>query len=255
LRITFLGTGTSQGVPVIACECNVCLSVDKHDKRLRVSVLLEVDGKVILIDSGPDFRYQMLRENVKKLDAILYTHEHKDHVAGLDDVRAFNYKQGAEIDIYAHERVQDAIKQEFHYIFSGYNYPGIPRLKLNSITEGQRFTVEGIDVIPISVMHHQLPVFGFRIGDFTYITDAKTVSSEEKMKISGTKILVINALQKEDHLSHFTLEEALDFAFEIGAETTYLTHISHKMGTHLEVSQVLPKGVLLAYDGLSLHIY
>jgi phosphoribosyl 1,2-cyclic phosphate phosphodiesterase len=254
LKVTFLGTGTSQGVPVIACDCNVCMSADKHDKRLRVSVLLEVDDKVILIDSGPDFRYQMLRAKVTKLDAILYTHEHKDHVAGLDDVRAFNYKQGAEIDIYAHKRVQEAIKQEFHYVFSGNNYPGIPRLKLNSILEGERFEVEGIGVVPISVMHHQLPVFGFRIGDFTYITDAKTVSLEEKKKIFGTKTLVINALQKEKHLSHFTLEEAIDFALEIGAETTYLTHISHKMGTHLEASKELPEGVLLAYDGLTLNL-
>jgi phosphoribosyl 1,2-cyclic phosphate phosphodiesterase len=254
LKVTFLGTGTSQGVPVITCECEVCKSADKHDKRLRVSVLLEVDKQVILIDTGPDFRYQMLRADVKKLDAVLYTHEHKDHVAGLDDVRAFNYKQQAEVDIYAHQRVQNALKREFHYIFSGDNYPGIPRLRLNNIIEGESFQAAGIDIIPISVMHHQLPVFGFRIGDFTYITDAKIISPQEKEKIKGSKILVINALQKEKHISHFTLDEALEFAAEIGANKTYLTHISHKLGTHAEVSKQLPEGVFLAYDGLELEI-
>lgn len=254
MKVTFLGTGTSQGVPVITCECEVCKSADKHDKRLRVSVLLEIDNQVILIDTGPDFRYQMLRADVKKLDAILYTHEHKDHVAGLDDVRAFNYKQQAEVDIYAHQRVQDALKREFHYIFSGENYPGIPRLRLNTIIEGESFQAAGIDIIPISVMHHQLPVFGFRIGDFTYITDAKIISQQEKEKIKGSKILVINALQKEKHISHFTLDEALEFAAEIGANKTYLTHISHKLGSHAEVSKQLPEGVFLAYDGLELEM-
>lgn len=254
MRVTFLGTGTSQGVPVITCECVVCKSADKHDKRLRVSVLLEVDDQVILIDTGPDFRYQMLRADVKKLDAILYTHEHKDHVAGLDDVRAFNYKQQAEVDIYAHQRVQDALKKEFHYIFSGDNYPGIPRLKLNNIMDGESFQAAGIDIIPISVMHYLLPVFGFRIGDFTYITDAKIISPQEKEKIKGSKILVINALQREKHVSHFTLDEALEFAAEIRANKTYLTHISHKLGTHAEVSKQLPEGVFLAYDGLELEI-
>ena len=254
MRVTFLGTGTSQGVPVIACECVVCKSADKHDKRLRVSVLLEVDDQVILIDTGPDFRYQMLRADVKKLDAILYTHEHKDHVAGLDDVRAFNYKQQAEVDIYAHQRVQDALKNEFHYIFSGDNYPGIPRLKLNNIIDGESFQAAGVDIIPISVMHYLLPVFGFRIGDFTYITDAKIISPQEKEKIKGSKIVVINALQREKHVSHFTLDEALEFAAEIGANKTYLTHISHKLGTHAEISKKLPKDVYLAHDGLKLEM-
>jgi phosphoribosyl 1,2-cyclic phosphate phosphodiesterase len=252
LKVTFLGTGTSQGVPVIACDCAVCMSDDRHDKRLRVSVLIEVEGKTIVIDSGPDFRYQMLRAGVKKLDAILYTHEHKDHVAGLDDVRAFNYKQDSEVDIYAHKRVQEALKKEFHYVFSGNNYPGIPRLKLNTIEDGQPFQAAGIDIIPISVMHFQLPVFGFRFGDFTYITDAKTITAEEKLKIKGSDILVINALQKEKHISHFTLDEALELAAEIGAKKTYLTHISHRLGTHAEVSKQLPEGVFLAYDGLEL---
>ena len=254
MKVTFLGTGTSQGVPVIACQCAVCMSDDKYDNRLRVSVLIEVEGKTIVIDSGPDFRYQMLRAGVKKLDAILYTHEHKDHVAGLDDVRAFNYKQDSEVDIYAHKRVQEALKKEFHYVFSGNNYPGIPRLKLNTIEDGQSFQAAGIDIVPILVMHFQLPVYGFRFGDFTYITDAKTITAEEKLKIKGSDILVINALQKEKHISHFTLDEALELAAEIGAKKTYLTHISHRLGTHAEVSKQLPEGVFLAYDGLELDI-
>lgn len=254
MKVTFLGTGTSQGVPVIACDCAVCISANQHDKRLRVSVLVEIQGKTIIIDTGPDFRYQMLRAGVKKLDAILYTHEHKDHVAGLDDVRAFNYVQGSAVDIYAHKRVQEALKNEFHYVFSGSNYPGIPRLKLNTIQDGLPFQAAGIDVIPISVMHFQLPVLGFRMGDFTYITDANLITEAEKSKIKGSDILVINALQKEKHVSHFTLEEALELAAEIGAKKTYLTHISHRLGTHDEVSEQLPEGVFLAYDGLELEL-
>ena len=254
MKITFLGTGTSQGVPVIACDCEVCTSGSKHDKRLRVSVLIEDQGKTLVIDAGPDFRYQMLRAGVKHLDAILFTHEHKDHVAGLDDVRAFNHKQQSEIDIYAHIRVQEALRKEFHYIFSGNNYPGIPRLRLNTIEESQTFDVSGISVIPISVMHFKLPVFGFRIGGFTYITDANSISEEEKQKIKGSELLVINALQKTKHISHFTLDEALQLAAEIGAQKTYITHISHNMGTHREVSKELPEGVFLAYDGLELLI-
>ncbi|HQS50995.1 MAG: MBL fold metallo-hydrolase [Sphingobacteriales bacterium 17-39-43] len=254
MKITFLGTGTSQGVPVIACDCAVCSSKSKHDKRLRVSVLIEDQGKALVIDAGPDFRYQMLRAGVKHLDAILFTHEHKDHVAGLDDVRAFNHKQQSEIDIYAHIRVQEALRKEFHYIFSGNNYPGIPRLSLNTIEENQTFDVSGISVMPISVMHFKLPVFGFRIGGFTYITDANSISEEEKLKIKGSELLVINALQKTKHISHFTLDEALQLAAEIGAKKTYITHISHNMGTHREVSKELPEGVFLAYDGLELLI-
>ncbi len=253
MKVTFLGSGTSQGIPVIACSCAVCTSADTRDKRLRSSILLQVDDKNIVIDSGPDFRYQMLRAGVMHLDALVFTHEHKDHTAGLDDIRAFNYKQGEAINVYAHKRVQDALKKEFSYIFAHHKYPGIPQLDLFEIGH-HPFEVAGVPFIPIEVMHFQLPVLGFRIADFTYITDAKTVTELEKAKIKGTKVLVINALQQEKHISHFTLEEALAFAQEIGAEKTYFTHISHRLGTHQKISELLPAGVELAYDGLCLSI-
>jgi phosphoribosyl 1,2-cyclic phosphate phosphodiesterase len=253
VKVTFLGSGTSQGIPVIACSCAVCTSADTRDKRLRSSILLQVDDKNIVIDSGPDFRYQMLRAGVMHLDALVFTHEHKDHTAGLDDIRAFNYKQGEAINVYAHKRVQDALKKEFSYIFAHHKYPGIPQLDLFEIGH-HPFEVAGVPFIPIEVMHFQLPVLGFRIADFTYITDAKTVTELEKAKIKGTKVLVINALQQEKHISHFTLEEALAFAQEIGAEKTYFTHISHRLGTHQKISELLPAGVELAYDGLCLSI-
>jgi phosphoribosyl 1,2-cyclic phosphate phosphodiesterase len=214
---------------------------------------LQVDDKNIVIDSGPDFRYQMLRAGVTHLDALVFTHEHKDHTAGLDDIRAFNYKQGEAINVYAHKRVQDALKKEFSYIFAHHKYPGIPQLDLFEIGH-HHFEVAGVPFIPIEVMHFQLPVLGFRIADFTYITDAKTVSDVEKAKIKGTKVLVINALQQEKHISHFTLEEALAFAQEIGAEKTYFTHISHRLGTHQKISELLPAGVELAYDGLCINL-
>jgi len=253
VKVTFLGSGTSQGIPVIACSCAVCTSVDTRDKRLRSSILLQVDDKNIVIDSGPEFRYQMLRAGVTHLDALVFTHEHKDHTAGLDDIRAFNYKQGEAINVYAHKRVQDALKKEFSYIFAHHKYPGIPQLDLFEIGH-HPFEVAGVPFIPIEVMHFQLPVLGFRIADFTYITDAKTVSDVEKAKIKGTKVLVINALQQEKHISHFTLEEALAFAQEIGAEKTYFTHISHRLGTHQKISELLPAGVELAYDGLCIEL-
>jgi phosphoribosyl 1,2-cyclic phosphate phosphodiesterase len=252
LTITFLGTGTSQGVPVIACNCEVCTSVDPRDKRLRTSILVEDSGKTIAIDSGPDFRYQMLRAQVQRLDAIVFTHEHKDHIAGLDDIRAFNYKQKSPIDVYADLRVQAAIKREFYYIFEEFKYPGIPQLNMHTIGLDP-FTIGKVKFIPIEVLHYKLPVLGFRINDFTYITDAKTVSEEEKAKIKGSKILVINALQMQDHISHFTLDEALAFAYEMGAEKTYLTHISHRLGKHQDISKMLPPNIELAYDGLKLN--
>lgn len=252
MTVTFLGTGTSQGVPVIACDCAVCTSTDKHDKRLRTSVMLEDEGKVIVIDSGPDFRYQMLREGVKHLDAILFTHEHKDHIAGLDDIRAFNYRQKNAIDVYADERVQKALRQEFSYIFHEFKYPGIPELRLHTIGL-QPFNIGKVHFTPIEVMHYKLPVLGFRVKDFTYITDAKTVSEQEKEKIKGSKILVINALQFDSHISHFTFDEAMAFAEEMAAETTYFTHISHRLGRHEDISRQLPPNIKLAYDGLKLH--
>jgi phosphoribosyl 1,2-cyclic phosphate phosphodiesterase len=251
VTITFLGTGTSQGVPVIACTCPVCLSTDKHDKRLRTSILIEGDGKVICIDSGPDFRYQMLREKVMHLDAIVFTHEHKDHIAGMDDIRAFNYFQQGPVDIYADFRVQRALTREFPYVFDGTGYPGIPQVNLKTITS-EPFLIGDIKFIPIEVMHYKLPVKGFRINDFTYITDAKTISESEKQLIKGSSILVINALQKQTHISHFTLEEAIAFAQEIGAERTYFTHISHQLGLHDAVESELPRNMHLAYDGLVL---
>lgn len=251
MKVTFLGTGTSQGIPVITCNCVVCQSEDYRNKRLRVSVLLEMGDKTIVIDSGPDFRYQMLRAKVKDLDAIIFTHEHKDHIAGLDDIRPFNYLLRKNIDIYATERVQDALKREFSYIFSEVQYPGLPQIDIHTISN-EPFHIGKTEIIPLDVMHYKLPILGFRIHDFTYITDAKTISEETIEKIKGTKILVVNALQHEDHISHFNLREAIEFSQKVGAEETYLTHISHNLGLHEEVEKELPKNVKLAYDGLSI---
>jgi len=253
VTITFLGTGTSQGVPVIACGCEVCTSAFAYDNRLRTSILIEAEDKTIVIDSGPDFRYQMLRAGVKRLDAIVYTHEHKDHIAGMDDIRAFNYFQQGPVDIYADFRVQRALTREFPYVFDGTGYPGIPQVTVHPIGLDP-FDIGSVKFTPIEVLHYRLPVLGFRVNDFTYITDAKTVSEVEKEKIKGSKILVINALQKQTHISHFTLDEAIDFANEIGAETTYLTHISHRLGKHQDISAELPPNIRLAYDGLKLEI-
>jgi len=250
VKITFLGTGTSQGVPVIACECSTCLSEDQHDKRLRTSLLLETNDATLLFDAGPDFRQQMLRAKVKKLDSIILTHEHKDHISGMDDVRAFNYKSQDAIDIYAEERVQRAIRNEYSYVFSEYQYPGIPKMRLNSIFEDS-FDVKGIKIIPIRVFHYKLPVFGFRIGNFAYITDANYIPEESKEKLFGVKYLIINALRKEKHIAHFSLREAIDFIREISPKNAFITHISHQMGYHAEVSKELPPEIKLAYDGLS----
>ncbi len=249
--VTFLGTGTSQGVPVIACECEVCQSIDFRDKRLRSAIHLAIDNKSIVIDTGPDFRQQMIRERVKTLNAILFTHEHKDHTAGLDDIRSYNFRQNMDMPIYGHQRVIDQLKQEFAYVFAEKKYPGAPRIITHQI-ENIPFEVEGIGITPIQVMHHKLPVFGFRIGDFAYITDANYISNDEKKKLDGVKTLVLNSLQKEPHISHFTLEEALDLAREIDAEQTYFTHISHKLGCHRDIEKELPERISLAYDGLKL---
>lgn len=253
MTITFLGTGTSQGVPVIACECEVCTSGNQKDNRLRTSVLIQTADKNVVIDSGPDFRYQMLRKKVKKLDAIVFTHEHKDHIAGLDDVRAFNYRQQKDMDVYASIDVQHAIIREFSYIFSIIKYPGIPRINLIEI-DNKPFNIGKTTWIPIEVLHYKLPVTGFRVGDFTYITDAKTISADQLDKCRGTKVLVLNALQLSAHISHLTLEEAIEIALELKADQTYFTHISHLMGKHADVSATLPPGIMLAYDGLCIEI-
>lgn len=253
LKITFLGTGTSQGIPVIGCGCAVCQSAYKRDKRLRVSVWVQTYDKSIVIDSGPDFRYQMLRAGVNDLDVILYTHEHKDHIAGLDDIRPYNYILKKRIDIYATERVQEALKREFQYIFSDVKYHGLPQINLHTINQ-EPFTIGTTEIIPFEVMHYKLPILGYRIGDFTYITDAKTISEQSLEKIKGTKVLVLNALQKESHISHLTFNEAIEMAEKIGAEQTYFTHISHNLGLHEEVGKELPDNIKLAYDGLTIEL-
>jgi phosphoribosyl 1,2-cyclic phosphate phosphodiesterase len=251
IKVTFLGTGTSQGVPVIGCQCEVCSSENPKDKRLRSSIFIETETANIVIDTGADFRQQMLREKVRKLDAVLFTHEHKDHTAGLDDIRPFNFLQKKNMPLYATKKVLGQIQQEFAYIFAEKRYPGIPQVELHEISKEKSFCVEQTKITPIEVFHHRLPVLGFRIENFTYITDANYIASEEMAKIYGSKILVINALQREKHISHYNLEEAIAVAQHIGAEMTYFTHISHKMGLHDEVSKELPENIKIAYDGLS----
>ncbi len=254
MKITILGTGTSQGVPMIACDCHVCASSDSKDKRLRSSIMVSYNGENYVIDSGPDFRQQMLRNNVKTLRAVIFTHEHKDHVAGLDDVRGFNFKESRHMEIYCTERVEEALKREFHYIFSAIQYPGLPRLNINRITSEKFMLPDGLEVQPIEVQHYVMPVLGYRIGDFAYITDAKTVVDSEKEKLKGIKTLVVNALHQNEHISHFNLQEALTFIEEIKPDFAYLTHISHQFGTHEEIEQLLPPNVFAAYDGMILNV-
>jgi phosphoribosyl 1,2-cyclic phosphate phosphodiesterase len=254
MEVTILGSGTSQGVPVIACDCAVCLSNDSKDKRLRASILINIDGKNFVVDAGPDFRTQLLRENVHQLSGILFTHEHKDHIAGLDDVRAFNYKQNRPMDIYCNAAVEQALKREFYYIFENANYPGVPKIKINNITKNLFQLNNGVDVQPIEVLHYKMPVLGFRLGDFTYITDAKTISEEELSKVIGTKILIVNALHLSPHISHFNLEEALEFIARINPEKAYITHISHLFGTHQQIEKLLPPNVFAAYDGMKIKV-
>jgi phosphoribosyl 1,2-cyclic phosphate phosphodiesterase len=249
LKVTFLGTGTSQGVPVIGCTCEVCRSIDFRDKRLRSSILIEIKDQSFIIDTGPDFRQQMLREQVRRLDAVIFTHAHRDHTAGLDDVRAYNFMQQMDMPVYGTTQVLDQLKVEYAYAFVKDYYPGIPRLSLNTIN-GEAFTVNGISFLPLPVMHLQMPVLGFRVENFSYITDANFIPPETIERLEGTEILVLNALQREQHISHFNLAEALDMVETIQPRHTYLTHISHKLGLHADVAKELPDHVSLAFDGL-----
>lgn len=253
IKVTFLGTGTSIGVPVVACNCTVCKSKDLRDKRFRTSVMLTINDRNIVIDCGPDFRIQMLRHNVEDLDAIVFTHGHRDHIAGLDDIRAFNYILNKNIDVYGSAEVLEAIRVEFPYIFTETRFFGAPQLVTHCI-ENESFKVNDIKFTPIEVLHNKLSVFGFRIGDFTYITDASFIADDELNKAIGSEILVINALRNSKHVSHFSLSEALEVIAKVKPDKAYLTHISHFLGLHEEVEKKLPQNVFLAYDSLVVEI-
>ena len=253
MKITFLGTGTSQGVPVIGCTCEVCQSLDYRDKRLRSSVQIEISNQSFVIDTGPDFRQQMLREHVKRLDAVLFTHAHRDHTAGLDDVRAFNYIQEMDMPVYGAQSVLDQLRIEYSYAFAEKIYPGIPRITLNLIDE-KPFQVNGINITPLPVKHLNMPVFGFRFENLSYITDANSIPEETLDRLKGTEVLVLNALQIEPHISHFNLRQALEYVEKIKPKKTYFTHISHRLGLHAEVQKKLPANVFLAYDGLQISV-
>lgn len=253
MKIIFLGTGTSQGVPVIACNCHTCSSPDEKDKRLRASVYLEVNDTAIVIDTGPDFRQQMLREKIDKLDAVILTHGHKDHIGGLDDVRAYNFIQNQAMDVYAAASVQTTIKREFQYAFSHEKYPGVPQI-IQHVIRNKPFAVNNINVIPVEASHYFLKVFGFRIFDFAYLTDVSEISDKEKKKLLNLEVLAINALRPKIHYSHFNLQQALQLIDEVKPKLAFLTHISHMMGRGAEVEPTLPENVRFAYDGLQLNI-
>jgi len=249
LKVKFLGTGTSQGIPVIGCKCNICISKNAKDKRLRSSVYIEKDDYNFIIDTGPDLRQQVLKNNINKLDFVLYTHAHRDHVSGIDELRSFNFIQKKPINAYGNYELVEQLKKDYSYIFNGIKYPGLPQINLEKVYK--RFKYFDIKINPIEAYHHKLKILGYRIDDFTYITDAKTISDKELKKIDNSKILVINCLQIEEHISHFNLEEALKLVEKVNVKKVYLTHISHNLGKHDSVNKLLPKNIRLAYDNLS----
>jgi len=249
MKITVLGTGTSQGVPVIACNCEVCRSLNKKDKRLRCSILVEAEGTTLLVDAGPDFRQQMLTCNVTNLDAVLLTHEHADHIFGLDDIRSFNWVRKSPMDIYCEKRVAENLQMTFKYAFAEIKYPGTPQMELLPI-DGNKFMVRGIEVTPVRLFHHKLPVYGFRFGKFAYLTDFNRIEPDELDKLKGVEVLIICALRKNSHISHLNLAEALSLAGQIAPRRTFLTHMSHEMGFHDDLMKILPEGVQPAFDGM-----
>lgn len=253
MQITFLGTGTSGGVPLIGCQCEVCKSIDPRDKRLRTSILIQTNDLTVAVDCGPDFRQQMLREDVRSLDAILMTHAHRDHTGGFDDIRAFNFINKKAIDVYCDLPTELGIKEQYSYAFTETDYPYLPKMNFHRISDSE-FRISDLEIIPIQVMHATMPVLGYRFGDFTYITDAKTIAKAERDKIRGTKILVVNALRPENHYSHFTIDEALELVNDVKPELTYFIHMSHQFGLHAETQKKLPANVRVAYDGLKIKI-
>jgi phosphoribosyl 1,2-cyclic phosphate phosphodiesterase len=249
MKITLLGTGTSQGVPVVGCQCEVCRSTDPRDNRLRTAAFVEVDGVNLLIDAGPDLRQQLLRENITRVDAVLVTHEHKDHLAGLDDIRPVYFRQKKPMDIYAMPRVLNVIRKDFDYAFKEHPYPGAPAFELHPVRR-DKFSVGGVEIQPIQVRHLTLPILGYRVGSFAYITDASFVAESEMARLQGLEVLVVNALHLEKHYSHFNLEQALQFIDIVKPKRAYLTHSSHHIGLYADVAKMLPPNVTLGYDGL-----
>jgi phosphoribosyl 1,2-cyclic phosphate phosphodiesterase len=248
MKITLLGTGTSQGVPVIACDCEVCKSENLKDKRLRSSVMIELDNQTFVIDTGPDFRQQMLREKVERVDAVLFTHHHKDHVAGMDDIRAFNYRWKKDMQLYCTKLTEAALRKEFPYVFAKQKYPGIPKVEINTI-KNKPFKIESTTIIPIEARHYMMPILGFRIKNFVYLTDVSAIADIEKEKMKGADLIILDALRKKEHISHFNLEQALALLAELKPKEALLTHISHYMGLHDDVNSELPNHIKLAYDG------